>query len=468
MKRTILASALLAAFAIPSLALATDGYFPHGYGMKAKGMGGASVAMADDSFGGANNPASMVWAGDRFDIGVDLFSPKRDISRSGSSGFGTGMDGAVTSGSNLFLVPELGYNRMIGWDMSVGVSVYGNGGMNTDFNGGQIGAATACNNSPAGFNGASGQPGPYNMLCGSGKLGMNLSQLIIAPTFAKKVNKDNSFGVSLLLAAQQFKAEGLSAFYGYTSTAFNSGFNPAAYPTNNLTERGNDTTYGYGLKLGWMGKVSDTVTLGASYTSKVKMGKFNKYQDLFAGQGAFDIPESLSLGVAFKANPAWTIAADYERINYSGISSVSNSSRTALDGPATAPGNPPGGVFNSLGCGSCRGFGWSSVNVFKLGAEYQYNPKLILRAGYNHTDNPIQARDVTFNMIAPGVVKDHATLGFTYDVSKDSEITMAYMHAFRNSVSGPSLFNSWLGDNATDKIQMYENSLGIAYSVKLK
>ena len=48
-----------------------DGYFPHGYGMKAKGMGGASVAMANDSSGGANNPASMVWAGDRFDIGVD-------------------------------------------------------------------------------------------------------------------------------------------------------------------------------------------------------------------------------------------------------------------------------------------------------------------------------------------------------------------------------------------------------------
>ncbi len=83
MKRTVLASALLAVFAIPSLALATDGYYPHGYGMKAKGMGGASVAMADDAYGGANNPASMVWAGSRFDIGVDLFSPRRDISRSG-------------------------------------------------------------------------------------------------------------------------------------------------------------------------------------------------------------------------------------------------------------------------------------------------------------------------------------------------------------------------------------------------
>ncbi|MHB8666250.1 MAG: OmpP1/FadL family transporter [Burkholderiales bacterium] len=456
MKRTVLASALLAAFAIPSLALATDGYFPHGYGMKAKGMGGASVAMADDSFGGANNPASMVWAGDRFDIGVDLFSPKRDISRSGSP---AGINGSVTSGSNLFFVPEFGYNRMIGWDMSVGVSVYGNGGMNTDFNGGQIpgGAGTVCN----GFN-----PGQasYNMLCGSGKLGMNLSQLIIAPTFAKKVNKDNSLGVSLLLAAQQFKAEGLQGFYGFTSPA-------ATGAPANLTNNGNDTTYGYGLKLGWMGKMSDAVTLGASYTSKVKMGKFKKYQDLFAGQGAFDIPESLSLGIAFKANPKWTIAADYERINYSGIASVAN--------PSTNTGNAIAGTgftIGSLGCGSCRGFGWSSVNVFKLGAEYQYSPELILRAGYNHTDNPIQGRDVTFNMIAPGVVKDHVTAGFTYSLSKDSELTMAYMHAFRNSVQDSSLYNNWVatpppasvGLAGTEKIQMYENSLGIAYSVKLK
>ena len=288
MKRTVLASAFLAVFAIPSLALATDGYFAHGYGMKAKGMGGASTAMAIDSFGGANNPASMVWAGSRFDIGVDLFSPKRDIARSGSSGFGTGMDGAVNSGSNLFAIPEFGYNRMIGWDMSVGVSVYGNGGMNTDYDGGQIagGNVNACGSQAGGFNQASGQAGPYNLLCGSGKLGMNLEQLIIAPTFAKKVNKDHSLGVSLLVARQTFKAEGLSAFYSYTTPG---GVLGTPYASgNNLTERGNDSTWGYGLKLGWMGKVSDTVTLGASYTSRVKMAKFDKYKDLFAGEGYFD------------------------------------------------------------------------------------------------------------------------------------------------------------------------------------
>src|SRR5487761_1969092 len=320
--KTIVAVLFTAGLASP--AFATDGYLPHGYGMKAKGMGGASVAMADDSFGGANNPASMVWAGDQFDIGVDLFSPKRDISRSGGP-----LDGSASSGSNLFFVPVFGYNRMIGWDMSLGVSVYGNGGMNTDFDGGQIPAGSpVCGTTPPNqFNAASQQPGPYNMLCGSGKLGMNLSQLIIAPTFAKKINKNNSLGVSLLLAAQQFRASGLSAFYSFTGNPLTPGTSYAN--NNNLTGRGNDTTYGYGLKLGWMGKMSDTVTLGASYTSKVKMGKFEKYKDLFAGQGAFDIPESFSMGVAFKANPKWTIAADYERINYSGISSVANSSTTS-------------------------------------------------------------------------------------------------------------------------------------------
>ncbi|HEY5293073.1 MAG TPA: outer membrane protein transport protein [Burkholderiales bacterium] len=457
MKRTVLTSALFAVFAIPSVALATDGYFAHGYGMKAKGMGGASTAMADDAFGGANNPASMVWVGSRLDVGVDLFSPRRQVERNGAAPFfGSTLNGSVDSGSNLFLIPEFGYNRMLGSDKSVGVTVYGNGGMNTNYSGGQIPATNALcggfNPGPAG-----GGSGPYNLLCGSGKLGMNLEQLIVAPTFAMKVNKDHSFGASVLLAYQKFKAEGLDGFWQYTQYGTGTPANWAA--NNNLTNRGNDTSFGYGLRLGWMGKVSNTMTLGASYTSKVSMGKFDKYKDLFAGQGYFDMPETLNLGIAVKATPAWTIAADYQRINYAGIKSVANPS---TNGGLTIPG--------TLGCDSCRGFGWSSVNVFKIGAEYQYNPNLILRAGYNHTDNPIQGRDVTFNIIAPGVVKDHVTLGFTYNVSRDSELTMAYMHAFKNSVEAPSLFTGWLppGTAGTEKIQMYQDSLGIAYSVKFK
>ena len=56
--RTVVAVLFTVGLAGP--VFATDGYYPLGYGMKAKGMGGAATAMADDAFGGANNPASMV------------------------------------------------------------------------------------------------------------------------------------------------------------------------------------------------------------------------------------------------------------------------------------------------------------------------------------------------------------------------------------------------------------------------
>ncbi len=56
------ATVMAAVFAAGSAAWATDGYFPHGFGMKSKGMGGASVAVIDNAFAGINNPAASVWA----------------------------------------------------------------------------------------------------------------------------------------------------------------------------------------------------------------------------------------------------------------------------------------------------------------------------------------------------------------------------------------------------------------------
>ncbi len=415
MRKTQLLIALAAA-GVAGSATATDGYFSHGYGMTAKGMGGAATAMAEDTFGGANNPASMVWVGDRIDLGADLFSPNRSAERSGG-----GLDGSVNSGMKYFLIPEFGYNRMINPDLSLGVSVYGNGGMNTSYAGGQINC---------GF-------GPANLLCGSGTLGVNLMQLIIAPTAAYKINESNSIGISPLFGYQLFKATGLQAFGGLSS-------DPA-----NLSNRGDsDDASGWGVRVGWQGKITSNVTLGAAYASKIAMSRFSKYSGLFAEQGDFDIPENYNLGVAFQAMPNLTVALDYQRINYSDVNSI---------------GNPSSGLGGPLGAANGPGFGWQDINVWKLGVEYKMDDKITLRAGYNHTDNPIQSSDAMFNILAPGVVQDHITLGMSYAVNKTSDLTVSYMHAFENSVTGPD----GLGAGGNDKIKMYQDSLGVAYSWKM-
>lgn len=412
-------------------ALATDGYFSHGYGIKAKGMGGAATAMNKDSFGGANNPASMVFVGSRVDIGADWFKPSRDAERSGAAI--PSLNGKVSSGQTDFLIPEFGYNRMINGDMSVGISVYGNGGLNTAFEQGRFNCGTPAGN---------------NMLCGSGKLGVDMMQLILAPTFAMKLNADHALGISLLAGYQRFKSEGLQAFNNAP------GFPPFTGAPGSVTNNGYDSSTGFGLRLGYQGKLSDSLTVGVSYSHKMDMTTFDQYKGLFAGSGDFDIPENYSVGLAYHPNSVWTVALDYQRINYSGVASIAN---------ASMPKAP-------LGAANGPGFGWQDVDVFKLGVEYQYSPQIELRAGYNHGKNPISSHDVTFNIVAPGVIQTHVTAGMTYILNKDTELSLSYMHAPRQTVSGPSLFNGLFvappNAGGTETIGMSQNSLGLAWSRK--
>ena len=428
-------------------AAATDGYFAHGYGIISKGMGGASTALANDTFGGATNPAKMVFVGNRLDAGVELFSPRRNVERTGSV---IGIDGAADSDSNYFLIPEFGYNRMLNSNLALGVSVYGNGGMNTDYPGGQIPSGSACGpgTPPAGFNPA---PGPYNLLCGNGRLGVDLMQLIIAPTLSYKLSENHAIGIAPLLGYQRFKMEGLQAFAGFSTAP------------GNVTNQGYDSATGFGVRIGWFGRLSDTLTAGAAYSTKVRMSKFDDYKGLFAEQGDFDMPVNYNLGLAAKVAPKTTLAIDYQRINYSDVASVGNPSSLLLQ---CAGGNPA----NCLGGSDGAGFGWNDVNVWKLGVEYRYTDRLTLRGGYNHTDNPIDAKDVTINILAPGVVQDHLTLGFTYETTDGGEWSVAYMHAFENSVSGPSFFNNFTPPGVSagnETIEMYQNAIGVAYGLKL-
>ncbi len=410
------------ACAVPFAALATDGYFSHGYGMKGKGMAGATTALSADGFGGANNPASMVWVGNRFDVGVDLFSPRRNVKRTGSGG---GMlDFSVDSDSTLFAIPELAYNMMYSPNVSLGVSVYGNGGMNTDFEGGQLN----CTNF--------GGPPSANGLCGVGRLGVNLEQLIVAPTIAWKFAGEHSVGISPLFGYQKFRMQGAHLFTTLSQAP------------GNVTNLDHDNSTGFGVRIGYLGRLSPSVTVGASYASKMRMGEFDKYKGLFAGGGDFDLPEHYTLGVAVRPMQGWLVALDYKKIKYSGVAAVSNPSTNQA--PLGAAGGP--------------GFGWEDVDVFKLGVEFQATPALAVRAGFGRTDNPIQGRDVSFNILAPGVVKDHYTLGFTYAIDQSSEITGAYMHAKRNSVTGFSLFNAFApGMGGVETIEMYQNSFGVAW-----
>lgn len=418
-------AALFVALAgVASGAYATDGYFTHGYGIKAAGRGGASTAFVDNAFGGANNPATMAFAGNRLELGLTAFSPRRSASR---SGLGPGLDGSVDSHRNWFGIPEFGYNHMLSDQLALGVTVYGNGGMDTDYPGGTFNCGM----------------GPANMLCGRGNLGVDLMQLIVAPTVAYAFTPRQSIGVSPLLVYQSFEAFGLQAFAGTPGLSTN----PAK-----VTDNDHDTSTGAGLRLGYYARLGDSFAVGVTYATKVRMSRFSDYSGLFAGGGRFDIPSNFGAGFSWTPASGVTLGLDYMRINYTDVPSVSDTSlRPTQLGSANGP-----------------GFGWRDVNVWKLGAEWASSDRWTWRAGYNHSDNPISSGDVTFNILAPGVVTDHLTLGFTHKLASGSELSVAYMHAFKHSVSGASILPVFMGGMpaGTEKISMYEDSLGIQFAWK--
>jgi len=126
-------------------------------------LGGASAALAHDAFAGVNNPASAANVGNRWDVGAEVFMPKRSATVSTPMG---AME--IKSNKNAFLIPELGYNVNLSNRLALALAVYGNGGMNTEY--------------PAVFPGDSNFMCSSPSICGSGKLGVDLMQLIVAPT----------------------------------------------------------------------------------------------------------------------------------------------------------------------------------------------------------------------------------------------------------------------------------------------
>jgi long-chain fatty acid transport protein len=444
MKFNKLACAFLAAgFLAPTLASATNGYFQHGYGVKNSGRAGVSTAYTEDAFGGANNPAQMVWVGQRLDVGLNWFRPIREASRIGSP---AGANFSEESDNEDFFIPEFGYNMMINPNLSLGVSVYGNGGMNTTY---ESGVSTDC----SALFGAPPGSVRLNPLCGVGALGVNLSQLIIAPTLAWKFHPQHSIGVSPLIGYQRFKSYGLQPFAQIST------FLPSV-----ATNPGTDDSWGFGVRVGWLGKF-DRVSVGASYASKIYMDEFDKYRGLFAEQGDFDIPANLNLGIKVDVTPALTVGFDYQYIWYNDVDSIANSSVSPLCAQQLGGGTPAPLATGCLGGSQGIGFAWDNVEVYKFAVEYQVNEKWRLRAGYSTGDNPIPSSDVTFNILAPGVIEEHLSLGFTYTINPSSEVSVAYTHAFENEVSGPTN-PVYFPVGGTETLRMHQDALGIAYSMK--
>ncbi|UCH65162.1 MAG: outer membrane protein transport protein [Ignavibacterium sp.] len=429
----ILFATVMVAFLTTNL-FATNGYFRHGYGIKYSALAGSGVAVSLSSLGAISNPAGIVFIGnDRYDINISYFSPSREYTVTGNPSpppaFGLA-PGTIESDNSSFFFPTLGANWNLNPTMAIGVVVYGNGGMNTDY-------PTATFHDPS-----------------SGVTGVNLEQLFVGATYAIEVTKGHSLAVQGLFGYQKFSATGLASFAPFSS-------DPA-----NLTGNANSTATGFGFKVGYQGMIGKMIRIGGAYQSKINMSEFDRYAGLFAEKGDFDVPANWQAGIAVIPADALTLLFDVQQILYSGVKSVAN----PMDAMALPPAFPDGmGGFVPnpnhvpLGADNGSGFGWEDMTIYKFGIMYILPDAWTLYGGFSYGKQPIPSTEVLFNILAPATVETHITLGFSKYINKSNEIMVSFMYAPEKGVSGTNQFDP--AQTIEIRMSQFQLEIGYAFSV---
>ena len=86
--------------------------------------------------------------------------------------------------------------------------------------------------------------------------GIGLSQVFVAPTFDYKLDEKHAFGISPIFAIQQFRAQGLQDF--------------------GVGNHGYDYSYGGGVRIGYTGKLTDWLAVGAGAEPDLCHGAFQR------------------------------------------------------------------------------------------------------------------------------------------------------------------------------------------------
>ncbi len=265
---SLAAAASLAAFA--PHAAATNGDHMVGLSAIQNGMAGAVVAAPQEATTVLVNPAGMAELAIkdvRFDLGVGLFNPPRQIN---------GFD----SDSELYMMPTGAVALRVNDKLTLGMGLGGISGMGVDF--------------------------PDTMVAPGNQSLVTTKQFFkVSPGFAYRVNDSVSIGATVNL--------------NYQSLAL-SGFSPGGrfdLPQNQV--------FGWGVTAGLIWKLSPALQLGAAWSSKQNMSAFewNTPTTPTSTGGKItldmDAPQAFTIGLAWKPMPGLLIEGDIKRIGYSDV-----------------------------------------------------------------------------------------------------------------------------------------------------
>ena len=398
MKRTI-KLAVVAALALGATsAFATNGDHLIGLGAKARGMGGANIAVSHGAESGLANPA-MITSVKGTDVSVALtaFMPKVSADM--------GM-GASDSAADFSVIPEISYATQLDDSLYVGFGMWGTAGMGTD------------------YTDAAGMKANMNM-----KTELQLMQIGVPVAYKMGAV---SVGITPILQ------------YGSLEINYDMAAMTGA-PTPIAPDAETDMAFGYNVGLAYS---ESGATLGLVYKSAIEMsykdvlstatGPFAAF-GIFPGAMADTLEQPSELGLGLSYNTAeHTVAFDYKQIGWSdaaGYGDFGWEDQTVM---------ALGYEYATNGWAVRLGYNTANNPIVDVGAmDVAVAQSTMAYYGGNAVN--------MFNLLGfPATVESHITLGCTYDIDSAMSLDLAYVMAPETSTTLQTMPADMDGDGAWD------------------
>ncbi|MGQ0698915.1 MAG: OmpP1/FadL family transporter [Panacagrimonas sp.] len=398
---------------VPCLpAQATLGVFEHGNGIKSMGMGGVGYSFAEETTVLGANPAHALALGNRYDIGVDLFTAEAEAKIEGNT---LGPDERFFSdGKHHYYIPQGGFSRALSDKLGLGVTVL-SAGLGPDYDG-----------------------SPYQRFGGARRALLSLASSGVVTALAYRVSPDHVLGFSLNTGYQVLQIKGLE-FVATPATSV---------APDKVTNQGKDGAFTAGFTVGWHGKLAPWLHAGVSYRSKNWTQKHEDYAGLVAEGGKLELPAIVGGGFAITPAANWTVVIEGQHYAYRDRRAFKHGLSKFNDGQLLGADNGPG-------------FGFDNQNAYKLGVAWQATPKLMLRGGYLYATEVLDADDTLFGFLGCLTTTNQYGLGATYQFSTWELSGYAYNDPRKKQHGRNSIPASFGGGEASVSDEVY----GVGFSV---
>ncbi len=414
---TVLAVLAIVIMVVPS-AMATNGDNLISIGPISRSMGGVGIAAPQDAISAVfSNPAAMCFGpycpGSEFNFSGTLFMPKVDARVNVG-----GLDISAKSEDKVYAIPAIGLSVPITNTFPLwrfGLAAYGVSGLGVDYRNTSIDQPQFYKFPPQ---------GNFPLVAGEYT---QLQILKFAPSIAFQPNEKFSLG--------------LAVHIDYANLDLRSG---------------TSSNYGIGVELGAIYKLTDNISLGATYVSPQSVNHKNVTDfdhDGTADNLKLESPQQIGFGIAFEPiKGALLLEADAKWVNWQNANGYDD-------------------------------FDWKNQWVFAVGAQYKPTKQLALRLGYNYGNNPVKEHNgfngavpftvqgktmptyyyETFRIIGfPAIVKQHITVGAGYEISKSFAVNAGYTHAFKENIKESG--TNFAGQPVTLESGLSENSLEFGFT----